>query len=206
MELSFAGHPTLGSAHAWLETGGVPAVPAQVVQECGIGLVTVRRDDRLAFAAPPLVRSGPVDDELAARVIDLLGLTADVVVAMEWVHNGPPWIGVLLHDAAAVLATTPASSDLDIGLVGFHPPGSLQAIEVRAFFPKDGATAEDPVTGSLNAGLAPWLLGSGRLVAPYVAAQGTALGREGRVRVSADAEGVWIGGDTITCIAGTIDA
>lgn len=204
-ELPFAGHPTLGTAHAWLEAGGVPHRPGVVVQECGVGLVDVHTGGRLAFAAPPLLRSGPADAAVRAEVADVLDLPDERLLAVEWVDNGPGWVAALLEDAAAVLAARPSFTDLDLGLVGFHPPGSAATIEVRAFFPKDGALVEDPVTGSLNASVAQWLLGSGRLTAPYVAAQGTVLGRAGRAHVDVDADGrVWVGGDTVTGISGTV--
>jgi PhzF family phenazine biosynthesis protein len=205
-ELPFAGHPTLGTAHAWLEAGGTPAQGSTVVQECGVGLVDIDRGDRLAFAAPPLLRSGPADDALVAEIAGLLSLTPEDLVAVEWVDNGPGWVAALLADAEAVLAARPAFTELDLGLVGFHPPGSPQAIEVRGFFPKDGALVEDPVTGSLNASVAQWLLGSGRLAAPYVAAQGTAIGRAGRIHVRQDDDGtIWVAGDTVTCVSGHLE-
>jgi PhzF family phenazine biosynthesis protein len=205
LELPFAGHPTLGTAHAWLEAGGEPAAPGTVVQECGVGLVVVRRGERLAFAAPPLVRSGPAEPDILAEVADVLGLAPDDLLAVEWVDNGPGWVAALLSDAEAVLAVRPRTGELDVGVVGLHPDGSPQAIEVRAFFPKDGVLVEDPVTGSLNASVAQWLLGSGRLDAPYVAAQGSALGRAGRVHVDRDADGtIWVGGDTLTVIGGHV--
>jgi PhzF family phenazine biosynthesis protein len=206
LELPFAGHPTLGTCHAWLEAGGAPAGEG-IVQECAAGLIHVRRtDDGLAFAAPPLVRSGPVDEELAQRIAGILGITRDEIVAVEWVDNGPGWVAVLLESATDVLAVTPAFSELDLGLVGPLPAGSGEAFELRAFFPKDGVAVEDPVTGSLNASVAQWLLGSGRATAPYVARQGTALGREGRVHITTDEAGaVWVGGGTVTCVAGTVE-
>ena len=206
-ELPFAGHPTLGTAHAWLEAGGRPRADRVVVQECGVGLVELRRGERLAFAAPPLRRSGPVEPELAADIAKVLSVSPGQLVAVEWVDNGgPPWVAALLADAEAVLAARPTFTELDLGLVGFHPERGEAAIEVRAFFPKDGAVVEDPVTGSLNASLAQWLLGSGRLTAPYVAAQGTVLGRAGRVHVDQDADGqVWVGGDTVTVVGGELD-
>jgi PhzF family phenazine biosynthesis protein len=204
-ELPFAGHPTIGACHAWLEAGGNP-MGAAVAQECGAGLVPVRRaGGRLAFAAPPLLRSGPVEEPVVERVAASLGVERDDIVDAEWIDNGPGWVGVLLRDAAAVLALHPGIVDLDIGVVGLHAADAPSAIEVRAFFPKDGATAEDPVTGSLNASIAGWLLRTGRVQAPYVATQGAALGRDGRVHVSTDADGtVWVGGDAVTCIVGEI--
>ncbi|MEV6522500.1 PhzF family phenazine biosynthesis protein [Longispora sp. NPDC051575] len=205
-ELPFAGHPTLGTCHAWLSAGGTPGSEV-VVQECGAGLVRVRRTaDGLAFAAPPLVRSGPVDEALVVRIAGLLGLDRSAVVDAEWVDNGPGWVAVLLADAAAVAAVRPTAVDLDLGVVGLHPPGSPAALEVRAFFPKDGATVEDPVTGSLNASVAGWLLRTGRITAPYVASQGAALGRAGRVHVSVDADGaLWVAGGTVTCVTGEVN-
>jgi len=205
-ELPFAGHPTLGSCHAWLENGGSPKANASIVQECQAGLVRVRRTgDGLAFAAPPLVRSGPVDDADLGHIADLLGLSGSDIVDAQWVDNGPGWVAVLLGDAAAVLAVRPAPIDLDIGVVGPYPPGSPAAIEVRAFFPKDGMTVEDPVTGSLDAPLAEWLLRTGRVEAPYVASQGGALGRAGRAHVTLDDDGqIWVGGGTVTCVLGEV--
>jgi PhzF family phenazine biosynthesis protein len=207
MELPFAGHPTLGTCHAWLEAGGEPRAKDRIVQECGAGLVPVRRTgDGLAFAAPPLLRSGPVEEELVTQIAGMLGIERDAIVDAEWADNGPGWVAVMLADAEAVLALRPGPvGDLDIGVVGPHPPGGDVAFELRAFFPKDGATVEDPVTGSLNASVAQWLLRSGRADAPYVAAQGTALGRAGRVHVTTDADGtVWVGGGTVTCVAGEV--
>ncbi len=207
LELPFAGHPTLGTCHAWREAGGRPKRAEIAVQECGAGLIPIQDDGRrLAFAAPPLVRSGPADDALVDRLVSLLGLERNQVVAAEWVDNGPGWVGVLLSSAEEVLALKPAPVELDVGVVGPHPTGSECAIEVRAFFPKDGATVEDPVTGSLNASLAQWLLGAGRLAAPYVASQGTALGRAGRVHITQEADGtIWVGGGTMTCIQGEVE-
>lgn len=205
-ELPFAGHPTLGSAHAWLEAGGSPATDGVVVQECGAGLVRVHRGgDLLAFEAPPLVRSGPVADADLARVVRALRVDPDAVVDAAWVDNGPGWVGVLLRDADAVLALEPdwaAFEGLDIGVVGPYAAGGEAAVEVRAFCPGLGIT-EDPVTGSLNAGLAQWLLGSRRLAAPYVAAQGTCLQRHGRVHVDVVDGTVRVGGATRTTLEGT---
>jgi len=206
-ELPFAGHPTLGSCHAWLEAGGKPRTPGVVVQQCGAGLVPVRQDGGgLAFAAPPLLRSGPVEPEVAAHVAQILGVGDEDIVDMQWADNGPGWVAVLLSSAEAVLDVRPGVTDMDLGVAGPYPPGSPAAFEVRAFFPKDGSTTEDPVTGSLNAALGQWLLSSGRASAPYIASQGTVLGRRGRVRITLDEDGrVWTGGSTVTCVSGTVE-
>ena len=203
-ELPFAGHPTLGSAHAWLEAGGVPAADGEVVQECQAGLVRVRRGERLAFAAPPLVRSGPVDDADVARIVRALRISRDDVLESAWVDNGPGWVAVLLADGGAVLDLEPdfaAFDGLAIGAVGPYPEGEVD-VEVRAFCPGFGMD-EDPVTGSLNAGIAQWL-GGHQFPTEYVAAQGAALDRAGRVHVRLEGDTVWVGGDTLTTITGTV--
>jgi len=206
-ELPFAGHPTLGTCHAWLEAGGQPRTPGVVIQQCGAGLVTLRQDSSgLRFAAPPLLRSGPVDDALADRVAAILRIGRDEIVDLQWADNGPGWIAVLLASAEAVLAVRPGPTDLEIGVAGPYPPGGPAAFEVRAFVAKNGATDEDPVTGSLNASLAQWLLATGRAHAPYLARQGTALGRNGEVHITAGADGsVWVGGGVVTCVRGTVE-
>jgi PhzF family phenazine biosynthesis protein len=206
-ELPFAGHPTIGTCHAWLEAGGTPAVDGEIVQECGIGLVRIRQTaDGLGFAAPPLIRSGPVEEPLVLRIAETLGIDRDAIVDAQWVDNGPGWVAALLEDADAVLAVKPRFADLDVGVVGPHRPGGETALEVRAFFPKDGVMVEDPVTGSLNASLAEWLLRTGRATSPYSASQGAALGRNGRVHISRDDDGtIWVAGGTVTCISGTVD-
>src|SRR5262245_24199489 len=203
-ELPFAGHPTLGTCHAWLEAGGTPRSEDVIVQECGAGLVPIRRtEDGLAFRSPPLLRSGPVAEEDVAHVASVLGIARADIVDAAWADNGPGWVAVLLANAEAVLALRPGFVDLDVGVAGLHPDGVL---EVRAFFPKDGATVEDPVTGSLNASLAEWLLRTGRTSAPYLASQGTALGRAGRVHVSTEPDGtIWVGGGTVTCVSGQVE-
>ena len=205
-ELAFAGHPTLGSAHAWLEAGGVPR-SEHLVQECGVGLVHLQRGERLAFAAPPLIRSGPVDDADVDRIAAALRISRADVVDHQWVDNGAGWVAVLLRDAEAVLALSPdfgAFDGLDIGVAGLHPSGGEVQVEVRGFAP-DYGIPEDPVTGSLNAGLAQWLTSTGDLPPSYVAAQGTALGRAGRVSVDTDADGtIWVGGATASPITGTV--
>ncbi len=204
-ELPFAGHPTIGSAHAWLEAGGVPRTEGEVVQECPAGLVRVRRGERLAFEAPPVMREGPVTGEERERLLRALAITDDDVVDARWIDNGPGWVGVLLRDAAAVLAVRPdwsAFGDLEVGVVGAYPAGSECAAEVRAFSPGIGIV-EDPVTGSLNASIGQWLAGD-RLPSSYVASQGTALGRRGRVYVERDGDTVWVGGDATTMISGEV--
>jgi len=205
-ELPFAGHPTLGTCHAWLEAGGRPARAGQVVQECRAGLVTIKQTEAgLAFAAPPLLRDGPVEDDVTERVAGALNIGRADIVDIQWADNGPGWVAVLLDSAEAVLAIQPGTVSMDIGVAGLYPPGSPEALEVRAFSGQV-STVEDPVTGSLNASLAQWLLGTGRLQAPYVASQGTAMGRRGRVRISQDGDGqVWVGGSVVTCINGTVE-
>jgi PhzF family phenazine biosynthesis protein len=206
-ELPFAGHPTLGSAHAWLEAGGPPARQDLVIQECGVGLVPVRRSPhgQLAFQAPPLIRSGPVEELVLDEVTASLGIKRADIAAAQWADNGPGWVAVELASADAVLALAPGPTSRDIGVFGWYPPGSPEMIEVRAFTPLIGGAGEDPVTGSLNASIALWLLSSGKAAAPYTASQGTALGRRGRVQVTADADGsVWVGGGTHTLISGSV--
>ncbi|MDC8784954.1 PhzF family phenazine biosynthesis protein [Roseateles koreensis] len=211
-ELPFAGHPTLGTAHCWLMHGGIPKAKGMVVQECGIGLVRVRRvadrnKERLSFAAPPLRRSGPVEPEVHAQVLRALQVGADDVLDVQWVDNGPQWLAARLKNAEAVLALRPdfiAMAGLKLGVVGAYPAGSPQQFEVRAFVPGLGVP-EDAVTGSLNAGLALWLQGAGLAPARYVAAQGAALGRAGRIYVQRDDAGeVWIGGDVTPLIEGQV--
>ena len=199
-ELPFAGHPTLGSAHAWLRSHGDRD---ELVQECEAGLVSLRRiDGQLAFAAPPLIRSGPLDAATLETIMASLGIARDEIVDHAWTDNGPGWASVLLGDAERVLALRPSGDKaLDIGVVGLHADGTP---ELRAFVTDEGVY-EDPVTGSLNAGVAEWLLETGRLTAPYVARQGTALGRTGRVHISVEDGRIWVGGDTHTVIAGSVD-
>ena len=207
LELPFAGHPTIGSCHAWLQAGGEPKSTDRIVQECGVGLVPIKRDGpRLAFAAPALLRAGAVDGDTQSEVLAQLQLEPSEIVNMQWADNGPGWIAVLLKDAQAVLDMKPrATGRLDLGVVGLYPPGGPFAYEVRGFFPADGIVFEDPVTGSLNASVAQWLISGERVAAPYVASQGTVMGRSGRIFVDQDTTGqVWIGGDAVTCISGTV--
>lgn len=220
-ELPFAGHPTLGSCHAWLEAGGKPK-GEHVVQECGVGLVPLRCDGaRLAFAAPPLLKSGPLPEEDVALIARGLGIARSDVLHHAWCDNGPNWRGVMLRSAEQVLALKPDGAilaGLDIGVVG--PRGKVGvvgtrasdddseeacAFEVRAFFPGNNGMAEDPVTGSLNAALAQWLIGADLAPPSYIAAQGTAMARAGRVHIERDATGqIWVGGASVTCIDGRV--
>ena len=207
-ELPFAGHPTLGTCHVWLQAGGQPK-GEEVVQECGAGLVRLRRDGkRLAFAAPPLKRSGTVEADVLAQIARCLGVAPAAIKASNWVDNGPGFVAVLLASRKDVLALKPdfaAMGDLRIGVVGPWQPGdgSEAQLEIRAFVPGEGVK-EDPVTGSLNAGVAQWMIGAGLAPARYVASQGTALGRAGRVHVEKIGDDVWVGGETVTCIEGTV--
>jgi PhzF family phenazine biosynthesis protein len=207
-ELPFAGHPTLGSCHAWLRAGGRPK-GRDVVQECAAGLVRIRRDgDRLAFAAPPLLRGAPLADDELDFISRGLGISGDDVVAHAWCDNGPPWGSVMLRSAEAVMALRPDRALLAghfVGAVAPHAPGSDCAFEVRAFFPGSDGLIEDPVTGSLNAAIGQWLIGAGLAPDRYVAAQGTAMGRAGRVHVERSGSDIWVGGASVTCISGTVD-
>ncbi len=258
-ELPFAGHPTIGTCHAWLEAGGTPKADGVIVQECGVGLVPLRQSGgRLAFAAPALIRGGPVSEEDLEPVCAVLQVDRSEIVDAQWADNGPGWIAVMLKDADAVLEIVPdfsAAESYDIGVAGKYPvgvvglsntptsqsesaiqrdvsndstshsesaigerssrsdqvgevgisTGSVEKVEVRAFFRAGGVAAEDPVTGSLNAALAQWLLGNGTLTAPYIARQGTAMGRAGKVFIEeADGE-IWVGGDAVTVVSGSVN-
>jgi PhzF family phenazine biosynthesis protein len=210
-ELPFAGHPTLGSCHVWQTLAD--ELRDEIVQECGAGLVRLRREgDRYAFAAPPVLRSGPVEPEFLRTVASVLGVAGSEIIESRWVDNGPGWVGVMLSDAEAVLALRPDFSrregleQLDIGVVGMQPPESECAYEVRAFFSDHhGDMVEDPVTGSLNASIAQWMLETGRVEAPYLASQGTAIGRSGRIHISGDSDGtVWVGGHVFDVVSGEL--
>lgn len=208
-ELPFAGHPTLGSCHAWLEAGGVPR-GQEIVQECAAGLIRLRRQaEQLAFTAPPLLRTGAVEGDLLQRICRGLGIEAQAVVQARWVDNGPGWVALMLRDREQVLALEPDYSQLlglSIGVVAPWQPeldGDEAQFEVRAFCAGEGMP-EDPVTGSLNAGLAQWLIGAGLAPAHYVASQGTAMGRAGRVSIEQIGEDIWVGGPAVTCISGQL--
>ena len=207
-ELPFAGHPTLGSCHAWRERGGRSKVAGQVVQQCAVGLVRIKLDAAgAAFAAPPLARA-EVDAEELDAVLAALGTDRGRLVAAQFLKNGPNWLSLELDSAATVLALEPDAARMkrfaSVGVVGAHPAGSECAYEVRGFVGRP-SLYEDPVTGSLNAGLGEWLIGSGRAPERYLAAQGTRLGRAGRVRIAREGTTIWVGGDTVTCIRGDVE-
>ncbi|KMN32389.1 phenazine biosynthesis protein PhzF [Chromobacterium sp. LK1] len=208
-ELPFAGHPTLGSCHAWLESGGVPQ-GEEIIQECAVGLVRIRRQGRqLAFLAPPLLRSGPVDEELLERVRLGLRLAPEAIIAAQWVDNGAGWLAVMLAKRQQVLELQPdypALSGLAVGVIARCDPrqdDSDAQFEVRAFISGDGMP-EDPATGSLNAGIAQWLLGAGLAPTRYRVSQGLSMGRAGCIEVEQVGNEVWIGGNAVTCIEGRL--
>jgi PhzF family phenazine biosynthesis protein len=205
-ELPFAGHPTLGTCHAWLAAGGKPRKAGIVMQQCGVGLVRVRCDGpRLEFAAPALRRTGPLERELVSRIAKGLRIAQSDIVEHQWVDNGPGWCAVMLRTAKQVLSLRPdwaALASVKLGVVGPHEAGHDAAFEVRAFIGDGGY--EDPVTGSLNASLAQWMIGAGLAKPSYVAAQGAALKRAGRVYLRKDGDDVWVGGDVVAVVSGEI--
>jgi len=206
-ELPFAGHPTLGSCHAWLCAGGKPKNSDVVIQQCKAGLVNIRKHNSLLeFVAPPLIRSGPLDDDTLLKISTALSLAPSDIIQHQWVDNGPGWCAVMLGSAQQVLDIKPnwaALAPLNLGVVGPHDPNFEANLEVRAFVGSGGY--EDPVTGSLNASLAQWLMGAGLIKAPYIAAQGTILQREGRVHLSKDNnDEIWVGGHVVEVISGEI--
>lgn len=210
-EYPFAGHPTLGTAQAWLDAGGIPANPGCLVQECGAGLVPVRQEQgRLSFAAPPITRFEPPSAETLDAALTVLGITADDVVAASWIDNGPGWLGLLLADPRTLLSLQPDASRhprrWDIGVAALTAPGSPTQLEVRAFF-TDGTEPfrEDPVTGSLNAAYAQWLSATGRIQLPYTASQGRVIGRDGRVFLSRDGEDIWTSGTADIITRGVVE-
>jgi PhzF family phenazine biosynthesis protein len=207
-EIPFAGHPTLGSCHAWLEAGGVPRDARRIVQHCGSGLVEVRRtDDGLAFREPPMLRWGPVDEVDLDRVAGALSIRRDEILDATWCDNGPGWMAVRLASASRVLEVGIGPSlHLDLGIVGLYPSGSPVALEVRAAWPEHGSVVEDPATGSLNAAVARWLVDQGLVRTPYVATQGGAIGRAARFEIGQDPDGtILVGGRSVTLVQGTVD-
>ncbi len=210
-EMPFAGHPTLGSCRAWLADDSSRSRQT-VTQECGIGLVPIALErEHLAFAAPPLLRDGPASDAETAAVCEFLGLQRNDIVDCAWVDNGPGWIGVLMRSADEVLAVNAPGSyaaHIDVGLIGPYPAGTPAQFEVRALFSdQHGAIREDPVTGSLNASMAQWMLKSNRASAPFVNHQGQRVGRQGRIRIDQDEDGtVWVAGSANVLVRGTLTA
>ncbi|MDK8433672.1 MULTISPECIES: PhzF family phenazine biosynthesis protein [unclassified Brevibacterium] len=223
-ELPFAGHPTLGSAAAWLDAGGTPRTTGRIIQECGAGLVELRRGgqaspstvtsdvtaETLSFAAPERLRSGPLDEDYVEQIAAALHLDRTEILGHQWVDNGPGWAAVRIASAAQVLDLEPDFStipDAKLGVLGAHPEDSEHEYEIRAFVPGVGV-AEDPVTGSLNASVAQWLIGAGLAPDSYTATQGTALGRAGVISISREAEKtesekIWVGGAATVCFRGT---
>lgn len=206
-ELPFAGHPTLGTCHAWLEAGGRPQQEGEILQECGVGLVRIRAaGDHLAFAAPSLT-SSIVDAELLRRILEALHLEPAKVKASRWLDNGSQWVGLVLSDVKTVLALEPDHAGLKelvkVGVVAPYPEQSPCAFEVRSFAAPAGVP-EDPVTGSLNAALAQWLIGDGLAPERYTVSQGTRLHRQGRIHVEKRGDDVWIGGRVITGVRGEL--
>lgn len=206
-ELPFAGHPTLGSCHAWLEAGGIPHAAGKVVQQCAAGLISLRRGgERLAFAAPACLRNGPLAPDLLARIAAALSLRPAQILDHQWVDNGPGWSAIRLASAEAVLALRPhwpALRDIKLGVVGPHRAGCDAQFEVRALI-GEGSGYEDPVTGSLNASLAQWLIADGVAPEAYVAAQGTCLARHGRVYIERVDGRVWVGGASVSVVRGEV--
>jgi PhzF family phenazine biosynthesis protein len=206
-EFPFAGHPTLGSAHAWLEHGGQPQRPGELVQECEVGLVKISRTDgEQFFEAPPLLHTGAVEPEVMEQAIASLGITPEQVLDSNWVDNGPGWLGIRLASARQVLDLAPdfvAMGQLNVGVIGPYGNGGPADFEVRGFLPSLGIP-EDSVTGSLNAGLAQWLIGSGVVDGNYTVRQGTVLGRGGRLTITSEGSSIWVGGTSRTVIRGSV--
>lgn len=206
-ELPFAGHPTLGSCYAWLQAGGKPRASAFVIQECEVGLVKIRRDgNRLSFAAPPLRRTGDLDEKTLDHIVACLGINRDEILRHQWVDNGPGWCVVMLKSAERVRQLKPdfvRMGTLALGIIGPQEKGGDSDFEIRGFVPSL-AVPEDPVTGSLNAGVAQWMMQEGLAPAHYVVAQGSQLQRNGRVYLDKMGEDIWVGGDVVTCIEGQV--
>lgn len=207
-ELPFAGHPTLGSARAWLDEGGAPRRGDRIVQECGAGLVTVRVGDGvLSFAAPPLLREGPLEEEFVEQIAEAFGIPRNNILAHQWVDNGPGWAVVQLATAEEVLVLEPDLTLVPssmVGAIGAYPEGSGHAFELRTFAPGVGVP-EDPVCGSMNASVGQWLTRTGAAPSSYRVSQGTRVGRAGTVEVTAEADGtVWVGGAAVGYIRGVI--
>ena len=206
-ELPFAGHPTLGSAHAWLNAGGSPADPQRIIQECGVGLIPIRKDaEMLAFRAPDLLKTGPVDEETLQVICHGLGIERSEILLHQWVDNGPGWAAVTLDSAERVLSINPNFSlltSVNFGIIGPHDSHQDADYEVRAFV-NSLDIPEDPVTGSLAAGIAQWFSREGLAEKSYTIAQGQKLQRQGRIHISEENGEIWVGGVSTRCISGTL--
>ncbi len=208
-ELPFAGHPTLGSCHSWLEGGGQAKNGAQIVQQCKAGLIRVQRDGkRLAFSAPPLLKTGPLDAGMLAKLARALHVDPADILHHQWVDNGPGWMAVMLGSVDQLMSLAPdfeGLGEVKLGVVAACPPGAEHQFELRAFFTTTHVI-EDPVTGSLNASVAQWLIGAGLAPERYRASQGRAIGRAGNIFVNRDSQGqIWVGGSSVTCVDGTVN-
>ncbi len=206
-ELPFAGHPTLGSCFAWLSNGGIAKSKDVIIQECAIGLIKIRKDgSRLSFEAPELIKSGSLDDLTLKKVAMSLRIGVSDIINHQWVDNGPGWCAVMLKNAQQVLALDPDPQllkDFKIGVIGSYPDGSETDFEVRAFAMPYGIY-EDPVTGSLNAGIAKWLFNTNSVKDEYTVSQGKALGRDGKIFIQKIDNTIWVGGEIISCINGEL--
>ena len=206
-ELAFAGHPTLGSCYAWLNRGGVPKNKDIIIQECGVGLIKIRRNgERLSFLAPKLLKTGPLDQTTLNTISKGIGIPVEDIAHHQWVDNGAGWCAVMLKTASQVLAIKPNVEylkTLKLGVIGPHPTDHEHDFEVRAFVIPFGIH-EDPVTGSLNAGIATWLINSGLSKDSYSVSQGTALGRKGKIYIEAINNEIWVGGEVVNCIEGEV--
>jgi PhzF family phenazine biosynthesis protein len=206
-ELPFAGHPTLGSCFAWLSNGGIAKSKDVIIQECAIGLIKIRKDgSRLSFEAPELIKSGSLDDLTLKKVAMSLRIGVSDIINHQWVDNGPGWCAVMLKNAQQVLALDPDPQllkDFKIGVIGSYPDGSETDFEVRAFAMPYGIY-EDPVTGSLNAGIAKWFFNTNSVKDEYTVSQGKALGRDGKIFIQKIDNTIWVGGEIISCINGEL--
>jgi PhzF family phenazine biosynthesis protein len=206
-ELPFAGHPTLGSCFAWIKRGGLPKSKDFIIQECEIGLVKIRNaNNRLSFSAPNLIKTGPIDVATLQTISKGIGVSMDEIVHHQWVDNGPGWCAVMLKTADQVLnlkLDPQLLKHFKLGVIGPHPDGNSFDFEVRAFvFPY--GIAEDPVTGSLNAGIASWLFRDNLIQKNYCVSQGTALGRAGKIYIERQGDFIWVGGEVVNCISGEL--
>ncbi|PHM31210.1 Phenazine biosynthesis protein PhzF family [Xenorhabdus innexi] len=205
-ELPFAGHPTLGTCYVWQKISGQKNKET-IIQECKAGLIPIRQvNGRPAFMAPPLVRMGDVADDIFEQILKGLGITSDDVELCQWIDNGPGWLGILLKSVDKLMGIRPDYSqlkDYELGLCAMYPENSQVRLEVRGLC--GSISSEDPVTGSLNAAFAQWLIPHGKLPENYIARQGRCVERDGWIYVTSDENGIWISGDVVDCISGTVE-